>query len=484
MSEGGINMKVLFVASEAAPFIKSGGLGDVAGALPKALVKQGVDARVILPLYQDIPENLKNQMTFLKVVWVPLAWRTQYCGVFTAEADGVTYYFLDNKYYFGRKGLYGYFDDAERFAFFSKAVLEILQHIDFQPDVLHCNDWQTALIPVFLEEFYRNEVPCCKDLRVLFTIHNIQYQGIFGPDVLEYVFGMSRDKYDNGWLQFDGNVNLMKAAIVSSAWVSTVSPTYAQEIQYDFYGHGMQWMLRQEKDKVSGIINGIDTEVYDPHTDTHLFANYTARYPNKKEINKVSLQKLLGLPERPDVPMIAMITRLVDHKGLDLVRYAMNSLLDDDMQLVVLGTGDYQYEEMFRQAQNEYPAKVSAKITFNADLAQKIYAGADIFLMPSKSEPCGLSQMIAMRYGTIPVVRETGGLKDTVHPYYEGQGNGFTFANYNADDMLYVIRQAEALYRDKEAWRQLMHNAMTIDYSWKKPAKEYTALYRKITGKR
>ena len=471
-------MKVLYVTSEAAPFIKTGGLGDVAGALPKSLVQQGVDARVILPLYQDIPENLRNTMTFVKVVWVPLAWRTQYCGVYQAEVDGVKYYFLDNKYYFGRRGLYGYFDDAERFAFFCKAVLEILQHIDFQPDVLHCNDWQTALVPVFLEEFYRKDVPCCRDLRVLFTIHNIQYQGIFSPDITEYVFGMSMEKFDNGWLQFDGMVNLMKAAIVSSAWVSTVSPTYAEEIQYEFYGHGMQWMLRQEKDKLSGIINGIDTDVFNPKTDKHLFENYSARYPKKKAVNKMRLQELLGLPVREDVPMIAMITRLVDHKGLDLVKHVMKELMDDDIQLVILGTGDYQYEELFKEAKREFPAKVSANITFNLDLAQKIYAGADIFLMPSKSEPCGLSQMIAMRYGTIPIVRETGGLKDTVQAYYEGQGNGFSFAHFNANDMLYVIREAERYFHDKAEWNKIIHNAMSCDFSWKKPTREYMALYR------
>ena len=476
-------MKVLFAASEAVPFIKTGGLGDVAGALPKALCEKGVDARVILPLYQDIPEKWKSQMNFLKVVWVPLAWRTQYCGVFSLEYEGVTYYFLDNKYYFGRRGLYGYFDDAERYAFFCKAVLEILQHLDFEPDVIHCNDWQTALIPVFLEEFYRKDVPCCQNLRVLFTIHNIQYQGIFPPDITEYVMGMSKENYDNGWLQFDGMVNLMKAAIVSSSWITTVSPTYAQEIQYEYYGHGMQWMLRNEREKLSGILNGIDYTVYDPKTDSHLFANYSARGPKKKEINKAKLQEMLSLPVRPEVPMIAMISRLVEHKGLDLVKYDLEQILEDDVQLVILGTGDYQYEEMFKEAQRKYPSKVSANITFNLDLAQKIYAGADIFLMPSQSEPCGLSQMIAMRYGTIPVVRETGGLKDTVQPYWEGTGTGFTFTNYNADDMLYVLREAESLYQDKVSWKKLMKDAMNKDFSWNLPAKEYIALYEKISGK-
>ena len=337
--------------------------------------------------------------------------------------------------------------------------------------MIHCNDWQTALIPVFLEEFYRKDVPCCRNIRTLFTIHNIQYQGIFPPDITEYVMGMSRENYDNGWLQFDGMVNLMKAAIVSSSWVSTVSPTYAEEIQYEYYGHGMQWMLRNEKDKLSGIINGIDTDVYNPKTDPHLFANYSARGPKKKEINKARLQEMLALPVRPEVPVIAMISRLDD-------------ILFDDVQLIVLGTGDYQYEEMFKEAQKRYPAKVSANITFNLDLAQKIYAGADLFLMPSKSEPCGLSQMIAMRYGTIPIVRETGGLKDTVQSYVasEGTGNGFTFANFNAYDMLYVIRQAEAVYQDKTAWKKLMKNAMSRDFSWTEPARDYIALYHKITG--
>ena len=479
-------MKVLYVASEAVPFAKSGGLGDVAGALPAALRKKLVGVRVVLPLYQEIRQDLKDQLHFVKEIWVPLSWRSQYCGIFEAKIGGVMYYLLDNQYYFGRRGFYGHYDDAERFAFFSKAVLELLQHIDYEPDVINCNDWQTGMLPFYLNKFYRKIKEFYRQLQVVYTINNIQYQGVFYSDIVENVLGLDWQDYAGGYIQFDNCVNYMKTGIMAATAVTTVSPTYAGEIQNAYYGHGLQGLLQKENAKLSGIINGIDDEVYNPETDPHLFKNYTVETMQEKVVNKTELQKLLNLPVSAETPMIGMVTRLVDHKGMDLVARVLDEILADDVQLVVLGTGDWQYEEMLRRAAEQYPRKVSANITFNSDLAQKIYAGADIFLMPSQSEPCGLAQMIAMRYGTIPVVRETGGLKDTVSPYisWEGRGTGFTFADYNAHDMLYVIRQAEETYRNPQQWKTLMTNAMTQDFSWNGPAKEYLALYRRITGKR
>ena len=479
-------MKVLYAAAEAVPFIKSGGLGDVAGALPQALRKKLVGVRVVLPLYQEIRQELKDTMTLKTEIWVPLAWRKQYCGIYEAKVNGVIYYLLDNKYYFGRKGLYGHYDDAERFAFFSRAVLEMIPHIDFEPDVINCNDWQTALIPLYLNRFYRNEGEIYANIKTVLTIHNIQYQGVFPGSITEYVLGLSMEEFNNGYLEFDGCVNFLKTGILAADWVSTVSPTYAEELQYEFYGHGLQNILRNERQKTSGIINGIDYEAFNPETDPAIFKNYTIDTLEDKKFNKVELQELLGLPVNPDIPMIAMVTRLVDHKGLDLISAVLYSILAEDVQLVVLGTGDWVYEELFKKAQDSYPNKVSANLTFNTGLAQKIYAGADLFLMPSKSEPCGLSQMIAMRYGTIPVVRETGGLKDTVQSYNPEtkEGCGFSFHDYNAHDMLNEIHRALYTYQDKEAWTKLCKNAMSIDFSWNLPARQYLALYRKITGKR
>jgi len=479
-------MRILYAAAEAVPFAKSGGLGDVAGALPKALNRPGVSCRVVIPYYQEMSQELKDSLTFVKVVWVPLAWRSCYCGVFEGKVDGVTYYLLDNQYYFGRKGYYGHFDDAERFAFFSKAVLEMLQYIDFKPDVINCNDWQTGLIPYYLNKFYRGINEMYEHMQTVYTIHNIQYQGVFPPDIVENVLGVDWNDYAMGYLQFDGCVNYMKAGIEAANWVTTVSPTYAGEIQDPFFSHGLHDLLRNENRKLSGIVNGIDTKVYDPKTDPHLFKNYDLSTIEDKAVNKQKLQEMLGLRVSPDTPIIAMITRLADHKGLDLVAAVLNDILWDDVQLIVLGVGEMRYEEMMRNASYAYPGKVSANICFNGDLANKIYAGADMFLMPSLSEPCGLAQMISMRYGTIPIVRETGGLKDTVQPYvsWEGRGNGFTFAAYNAHDMLYVIREAEGFYHNKDNWNQLMTNAMTTDFSWKGPAQQYLNLYRMLTGKK
>ena len=466
--------KILFAASECTPFIATGGLAEVIGSLSKSLAQdEEYDVRVVLPLYSDIRGDYRQRFTYLGNINVPLGWRNQYCGIFSYEESGVTFYFLDNEYYFRRGGCYGYYDDGERFAFFSRAVMEILGFLQFYPDVLHCHDWQSALAAIYLKTIYchRREYSL---IRAVFTIHNIEYQGKYSLDVLEDLFGISDDyRY---LLEFDGCANLMKAAIECSETFTTVSPTYAEEIKRAEYAHGLQGEVERNAFKLRGILNGIDVKSYDPATDPALFAPYSAENPAGKEVCKAELQKMLGLPVREDVPVVAMISRLVAHKGLDLVRAAIEELLADDVQFVLLGTGDSEYESYFKDLANRYKGKVVSIIAFNGDLSRKIYSGADIFLMPSKSEPCGLSQMIASRYLTVPVVRETGGLYDSIKPYGAG-GNGFTFAAYNAGDMLYVLREAVSLYKNKPEWQKLMIKAGTTDFSWQRSAEEYKKLY-------
>ena len=419
-------MKILFAASEAVPFIKTGGLADVAGSLPKALAQAGHEVKVILPLYEGVSGEWRSQMTFLKYFNVTLSWRQVYCGIFQLERDGVTYWFVDNEYYFKRWQMYGHFDDCERFAYFSRAVIETPGQLDWWPDVIHCNDWQTALVPVYLlEDKYR--IPQLGNAKSVFTIHNIEYQGRYGDQVLEDVIGLGRNYFNEGMLAFHGDVNLMKGAIMA-----------------------------------------------------------TAKNPAKgKTACKLALQKAVGLREDESAPIIACVSRLVGHKGFSLVTDVLHQIMEMNVQMVVLGTGDWQYEEAFRNAQRQYPGRFSAQITYSAPLSDMIYAGADIFLMPSISEPCGLSQMIAMRFGTVPVVRETGGLKDTVLPYnkFEGTGRGFTFSDINAGDMLWVIREAVDLYHNnKEAWRGLQKEGMTADFSWDHSAQEYIDIYQRISG--
>lgn len=466
--------KILFAASECTPFIATGGLAEVIGSLSKSLAQdEEYDVRVVLPLYSDIRGDYRQRFTYLGNINVPLGWRNQYCGIFSYEESGVTFYFLDNEYYFRRGGCYGYYDDGERFAFFSRAVMEILGFLQFYPDVLHCHDWQSALAAIYLKTIYchRREYSL---IRAVFTIHNIEYQGKYSLDVLEDLFGISNDyRY---LLEFDGCANLMKAAIECSETFTTVSPTYAEEIKRAEYAHGLQGEVERNAFKLRGILNGIDVKSYDPATDPALFAPYSAENPAGKEVCKAELQKMLGLPVRADVPVVAMISRLVAHKGLDLVRAAIEELLADDVQFVLLGTGDSEYESYFKDLANRYKGKAVSIIAFNGDLSRKIYSGADIFLMPSKSEPCGLSQMIASRYLTVPVVRETGGLYDSIKPYGAG-GNGFTFAAYNAGDMLYVLREAVSLYKNKPEWQKLMIKAGTTDFSWQRSAEEYKKLY-------
>lgn len=466
--------KILFVASESTPFIATGGLAEVIGSLSKALAKtRRYDVRVIIPLYEDIKAEYRAKFKFIKSITTPLSWRNQYCGIFEYKKDGVTYYFVDNEYYFKRHGCYGYFDDGERFAFFCASVMEILPHIDFFPDVLHCHDWQSALAALYLKTKYcfRSEY---QHIKALFTIHNIEYQGWYSMDVLEELFGISYNF--KHLVEFNGGINLMKGAIECSERFSTVSPTYAQEIKYPYFAHGLDEIVRRNEFKLCGILNGIDPDYYNPQTDKALFANYSAGEMRDKTVCKAELQRMLNLPVKDNAPIIAMITRLVAHKGLDLVTAVIDELLQRDVQFVLLGTGERHYEQFFRSLAERYPSKVAVAITFNGDLSRKIYSGADMFLMPSKSEPCGLSQMIASRYGTVAIVRETGGLYDSITPYGAG-GNGFTFHNYNAHDMLYVINEAVNLYSNKQEWSALAYKAATTDFSWGASAKRYDKLY-------
>ncbi len=471
-------MKVLYAASEALPFIASGGLGDVAGSLPQALRKRLVGCRVVMPLYDNIKQELKDSMKFITSISVPVAWRRQYCGIFEARSGGVIYYLLDNQYYFKRDTLYGFYDDAERFAFFSRAILEIIPHIDFKPDIIHCNDWQTALTPVYYSTIYANQ-PGYENIKTVFTIHNIQYQGVYGEELIDNVVGI--DHAHRSLIEYDGAVNLMKGGIECANAVTTVSPSYANEILDPWYSHGLDTILRQRCYKLRGILNGIDVENYNPETDKDVFKNYSADNVRGKYVNKKELQKLLGLPEKSDTPVMGMVTRLVSHKGLDLCKAVLDELLaTTDIQLVVLGSGDYQYEEFFRGLAARYPEQVGLCLGFIPDLARKIYAGADFFLMPSKSEPCGLSQMVALRYGTIPIVRETGGLRDSVRDSGDGEGNGFVFSSYNAHDMLHAIRRAVEGYNDKKGWPILVKRAMDSDNSWGKSANDYIKMYKEV----
>ena len=470
-------MKVLFASSEAYPFAMSGGLADVAGALPKALRKRMVGCRVVMPLYSSVPEELRSNMNFITHITVPVAWRRQYCGVFEARVGNVIYYLLDNEYYFKRDALYGYYDDIERFAFFSRAVLEILPHINFKPDVIHCNDWQTALTPVYLDRFYVHDL-FYNDIKTVLTIHNIQYQGKCGTEVFEDVLGLSGD--DCRVVEYQGCANILKGGIECADRVTTVSPTYAKEILTGEYAHGLDEILREREFKLSGIINGIDTDVYNPETDTLIYENYSIDTIDKKAVNKQKLQERMGLPQRTDVPLVAMVTRLVGHKGLDLVKCVFEELLKADIQFCILGSGEQEFESFFYDMSQKYPDKVALKLGFIPELAHKIYAGADLFLMPSKSEPCGLSQLLALRYGTVPIVRETGGLNDTIKDSGDNVGNGFTFKTYNAHDMQNAVWRAVGAYMDADGFNILRKRAMECDNSWKRSANEYIRMYKSI----
>ena len=472
-------MKVLFAASEAYPFAMSGGLADVAGALPKALRKRFIGCRVVMPLYACVSQELREKMTFVCSITVPVAWRRQYCGVFEAHMDGVIYYLIDNQYYFNRDGLYGHYDDAERYAFFSRAVLEILPHIGFTPDVIHCNDWQTALIPVYLDSFYKYD-DFYKNIKTVFTIHNIQYQGKYGYELTGDVLGLPAE--NESLIEYDNCINFMKGAIQCAHKVTTVSPTYAKEILDPYYSHGLDNILKEFTYKLTGIVNGIDCDVYNPETDNLIYKNYSLNDMSGKDYNKQKLQEELKLPQRADVPVIGIVTRLVKHKGIYLVKCVFEELLRADVQFAILGSGEWEFETFFHEMASKYPEKVGLKLGFNPQLAHRIYAGADIFLMPSQSEPCGLAQMVALRYGTIPIVRETGGLNDTISDSGDGEGNGFTFKSYNAHDMQNTVWRALAGYSDKQGWKMLRERAMKCDNSWGTSANAYIRLYKELLG--
>lgn len=472
-------LKVLFAAAEAVPFAKTGGLADVAGSLPKELKKQGVDVRVVMPKYSCIPEVYKQQMEPVLETSVQVGWRKQYCGIQKLEHDGVPMYFIDNEQYFKREGLYGYLDDAERFSFFSRAILDMLAQIDFIPDIIHCNDWHTGLISVFLK-LEHGQNPQYQNIRTIFTIHNLKYQGVFPKERMTDTLGIDWKYFNNGDLEFFDAINFMKGGLLYSDAITTVSKAYAQEIQHPYYGEKLDGLLRDRADNLTGILNGIDYDEYNPEKDPCLFVNYDCDERGKKRDNKAHLQKELGLPVDRSLPMMAIVSRLVAAKGLDLVVRIMDELLQHEkLQLVVLGTGDKEYEDWFKGLAWRFPTKVSVNIRFNNDLAHRIYGSSDMFLMPSQYEPCGIGQLISLHYGTIPVARETGGLKDTVKPYdkYLREGNGFTFANYNAHELLYAVKRALGAYEDASIWSDIMKNAMQSDYSWKKSAEEYKELY-------
>lgn len=471
--------KILFVGSEGVPFAKSGGLADVMGALPKAVVSEAYSVSVIMPLYKSVESAYRDELEFVGQIEVPLAWRRQYAGLYRCVRNKITYYFIDNKRYFERDSFYGYYDDGERFAYFSKAVLQCLPLLDEFPDIIHCNDWQTALIPVYLKAAFV-KTPQYDKIRTVFTIHNIEYQGKFDSYILGDVVGL--EETHRSLLSFDGALNYMKGAIVSCDALTTVSPSYAEEITYPFYGRRLESIIKENEYKLYGIRNGIDTEIFDPATDPDLEVNYDVDTIDKKAINKLALQKQLGLELRREVPIIGMVTRMADHKGLDLVMSIFDELVSKDIQFVILGTGEARYENFFKTKANQYPQKVVAVMAFSGSLANRIYAGSDMFLMPSISEPCGLSQMIALRYGTIPVVRQTGGLADSVFSFspVTKEGNGITFATVNAHDMLWAINRGLEYYSSKELWGKLMENALNSENSWEEPAKKYKEIYREL----
>lgn len=475
-------MQIVFASAECAPFVKTGGLGDVAGSLPAALVRAGAEVIVMVPKYATIKDEYKAQMEHFSDFYVSLGWRNEYCGLEKLEHDGVTYMFIDNERYFARDYPYGFFDDGERFAFFSKAITESLQHLPagFECDILHCNDWQTALAPVFLREFYQG-LPLYDRVKTVFSIHNVAFQGQFSDTVMEDILGVAHIPAAASQLRCDAcSVNYMLGALRYADAITTVSPTYAGEIQTPEFGEGLDGVLRERSYALQGILNGIDVAGFDPATDKRIAANYTVEDRTGKAVCKAKLQEELGLEVRDDRPLMVMVTRLTRQKGMDLVMYALDRILAGGVQVAVLGTGDRDYEDGLRYFQHKYPGTMAARIEFDPALSQRMYAAADMFLMPSKFEPCGLSQIIAMRYGTLPIVRETGGLKDTVQPYNEftGEGTGFSFSNFNGDEMGDAVFRAARLFWDnRDAWNQLITQAMSQDFSWTRSADKYLDLY-------
>ncbi|TYR82039.1 glycogen synthase GlgA [Priestia megaterium] len=473
-------MNVLFAVSECVPFIKTGGLADVAGSLPKELQKLGTNVSVIMPKYGLISEHYKERMILKKVIYVQVGWRRQYCGIELLELDGIHYVFIDNEYYFKRDSLYGHYDDAERFSFFCKAVLEAIPFLECEPDIIHCHDWHTAMIPFLLRSHY----DIYDHVQTVFTIHNLKFQGIFPKSNLYELLSLNDYHFTTSQLEFYGNLNFMKAALVSADKITTVSPTYRNEIQTPYYGEQLDGLLRQRSQDLLGIINGIDEQFYDPEHDSLIPYNYSVKQLDQKLKNKKDLQTYFELEVKEDAPLLSMVTRLTKQKGLDLVKCVFNEMMDLGIQMIVLGTGEHEFEQFFIEMERQYPQQVKTIIGFDEALAHRVYAGSDLFLMPSQFEPCGLGQLIALRYATIPIVRETGGLNDTVISYneYSEEGNGFTFANYNAHDMLYTIERAVSFYHNHEVWHKVMVDAMSRDYSWAQSAFKYNQLYSNLAS--
>lgn len=474
-------LKILFVSPEVSPFIKTGGLADVAGALPRALKKRGHDVRVVLPEYKKIAYQYVEQFEHITDFRMKMVWRDKYVGVNKLVYKNVPTYFLDNKFYFFRESLYENGDKDEQYAFFSRAVLEMINQIDFQPDIIHCNDWQTGPLSLMLKDNYQI-YDFYREIRTVFSIHNLAYQGKFDPHVVGDILGVSNYHLTSGNIRHDGLVNYMKAGIMYSDIINTVSETYAEEIKTRYYGEGLDYILRMRDNDLYGILNGIDYDEFNPADDKRIYYNYDKENLEDKYKNKLKLQKDLGLEQNKEKPVFSIITRLVEQKGIDLFPAIIDEMMNEDLQFIVLGTGENEYEDFFRYIQSRYPDKISANITYDAELAQKIYAGSDVFIMPSRFEPCGLGQMISMRYGTVPIVKETGGLKDTVEPYneHEDKGYGFSFSNYNAHDLLFTIKRAISFYQEKNTWHKLIRRAMEQDYSWEKSAVKYEELYNKI----
>lgn len=478
---------IFFIASEAQPFFASGGLGDVIGSLPKAIKKnqkENVNLNVILPLYSKLNQTYKNKLVYVGQTITKLSWRNQYCGIYKYEEAGVKYYFIDNEYYFKRDNFYGYFDDAERFAFFSKAAIDVILFLNEIPDIIHAHDWQAGLSLVYLRTLFYGH-PTFLNTKTIFTIHNIEYQGIysFDDDIVEDVFGISIN--DGYLLEYNGKINIMKGAMECANFVSTVSPTYANEILLPEYAHGLECETNRikEEGKLRGILNGIDKTFYNPAKDKALFATYDKKDFSNKLVNKEELQAMLDLPVDKNIPMIGMVSRLVSHKGLDFAKAVFEELLQEKVQIVILGTGDSYYEGFFKDLEYRFNNKLRAIIAFNQDLSRKIYASSDIFLMPSKSEPCGLSQMIASRYGSIPLIRETGGLKDSIVDFATGNGNGYTFTGFNPYDMLTTLKRALKDYKNEELWNKLVSKVMSKDFGWSTSAKQYVKMYEEILEK-
>lgn len=475
-------MNILFAASEAVPLAKTGGLADVAGALPKVLNQRGLDTRVVMPKYEEIPSSYTEKFQRVAEFTVGVGWRRQYCGLLKAEINGVIYYLIDNEFYFKRKGLYGYGDDAERFVFFCLAVMEAVRYMDFHPDIVHCHDWQTGLIPFLLKTRHSLD-PAWAYTKSVFTIHNLKYQGLFGIQLLKDLIGVGDDMFLTDSLEFHGAGSCMKGGLVYADKLTTVSQTYAEEIQTEYFGERLHSLLQYRSGDLIGIVNGIDDEIFDPMNDPAIVVPFRNSISRKRK-NKLELQQELGLPQSESVPLIGIVSRLVEQKGFDLIMATFEELLQEDVQFVILGAGEEHYERFFKDAAWRYPDKVAVWIGYDDGLARRIYAGSDMFAMPSQFEPCGLSQLLALRYRSVPIVRETGGLKDTVLAYneYTGEGTGFSFSNYNAHEYMHTVRRALAHYRNEEAWKQIVANGSKEDYSWNRSAKAYISVYTELTA--